>query len=788
VPIFEAPDEWTHTGHIKYIAEGQGLPVMLPGQGIWGGQQPPLYYVVGAILVQPFSLDGFHRYLEDNRNPHASIGYALDPGNKNNYLHGPGESFPYRGLALTVHILRLYSMVFGVLGLVFIYLTAYELATGGNRPAAGRQAPWFATAVALFVVCQPMYAFITASVANEPANIAFCTGVVWLAQRYVRYGPSLQWGRAVALGLLLGLAALAKMTGLSVGLVAVLAFLMAAISTRKQRGAAKLLWRDGVIVAMSCLLVAGWWYWRNYQLYGDFFQRGLYKLYFNQEPQPLTLSDFLFTLKTGEVSFWAAFGWLNIVGPDWLYGFYRLLSRVGLVATVMGMTLLAVRPMLRLAPRRTTMNNEQSSNPPTLWLRSRAALHRSNPSASLRTGLPAFRSSSPPAFQPSSLPAFQSSSPLALLLHLLFPIILAFSLARLVALEGGMQGRQILPALGSLAMVIVWGWWALSPPQLRWPLLSSILAIMLGLAVWLPWGLVASAYSPAPALAPTALPDDLMVLNRTYQDELRLIGAQVEAEVVRPGERVPVTLYWQALKPMDANYSVFVHLVGRNFETVGQFNTYPGLGLRPTSTLAPGQILADTYPVQVYGGAEAPTRLLVNVGLFQFNTPGRPGLVAIDPAGQEASPTIAALKLVPQTWPKVPSNPPLAELGETIRLARVEFDGCAARNERCVASFTWLPQGRPPEDFTVFLQFWQAGQLVQGFDAQPLKGDYPTGLWDAGEVIVDHHPLDLSQLEPGVYQIEAGLYDLDTLVRLPAHQNGQRLPADAVDLGALTLK
>jgi hypothetical protein len=41
MPIFEGPDEWTHTGHIKYIADGNGLPVMLPGQGIWGGQQPP---------------------------------------------------------------------------------------------------------------------------------------------------------------------------------------------------------------------------------------------------------------------------------------------------------------------------------------------------------------------------------------------------------------------------------------------------------------------------------------------------------------------------------------------------------------------------------------------------------------------------------------------------------------------------------------------------------------------------------------------------------------------------
>ncbi len=802
VPIFEAPDEWTHTGHIKHIAEGQGLPVMLPGQGIWGGQQPPLYYALGALIVQPFSLDGFNRFLEDNRNPHASIGYALDPGNKNNYLHGPDESFPYRGLALTVHVLRLYSMGFGLLGLVFMYLTAYELmngrvsswaSPGTEGPLTDHQARWFATVVALFVACQPMYAFITASVANEPANIAFCAGVVWLAQRYVRYGPSPGWGRAVALGGMLGLAALSKMTGLSVGLVAVLAFLIAALSTRKQPGAAWLLWRDGAIVALSCLLVAGWWYWRNYQLYGDFFQRGLYKLYFNQEPQPLTLSGFLYTLKTGEVSFWATFGWLNIVGPDWLYSFYRLIGRAGLVATAMGLTHLVLRPLLRPNNEQLTMNNEQltttspqSPNPSTLQPSNPPPF---NPSPS---SPPILQPSNPPTLQPSNLQPFNPptlhSSILPLFLHLLFPPTLAFSLARLVALEGGMQGRQILPALGSLVIVMVWGWWALSPPAFRWPILGAMITIMLGLAIWLPFGVVAREYIPAPTLTATDLPADLIALNWTYQDEMRLLGAHLGAEVVRPGERVPVTLYWQALKPMTTNYSVFVHLIGRDYESVGQFNTYPGLGLRPTTTLAPGQIVADTYPVQVNGGAEAPTRLLVNVGLFDFDTPGRPGLPAIDASGQEVPPTVAQLKLTPTAWPESPNTPPMATFGDTIWLAQVEFDGCTHRDQPCVAELTWLPQSRPPQNFTVFLQLWQAGQFVQSFDAQPLNGDYPTGLWDAGEVIVDPHPLDLSRLEPGVYQVEVGWYDLETLVRLPATQNGQRLPADAVEIGTLTLK
>lgn len=343
VPIFEAPDEWTHTGYVKYIAEGNGLPVMLPGQGIWGGQQSPLYYVIGAILVQPFDLTDFADYLERSKNPHASLGYALDPGNKNNYLHTPDENFPYRSLSLTVHVLRLYSMIFGLTTVIFTYLTALEIFTSRSDnpkskiskiPERVQNPKLYATTVALFMACHPMFAFITASVANEPANMAFSAIGLWLAQKYVLYGPSHHWGRAISLGIVLGLISLSKMTGLSFGLVLVVAILYSAITTRKTAGVARLLWRDGFIMGVAFLFVGGWWYWRNYQLYGDFFQQGLYKIYFNQVPQSLSLNDFLFHLSIAEVSFWATFGWLNLSAPEWVYSVYRIISRIGLLGVV----------------------------------------------------------------------------------------------------------------------------------------------------------------------------------------------------------------------------------------------------------------------------------------------------------------------------------------------------------------------------------------------------------------------------------------------------------------------
>ena len=733
VPIFEAPDEWTHTGHVKYIAEGNGLPVMLPGQGIWGGQQPPLYYSIGAVLVQPFDLDGVADYEENRRNPHAAIGYALDPGNKNNYLHTPGENFPYQGLALTVHVLRLYSITLGLIGLVFSYLTAYDLFAhiSGNE----RKAKQFATAVALFIAFQPMYAFITASVANENANIATAAVALWVTQRYVLHGPQPSLWRPITLGLFLGLIALSKMTGLAFGLVAVVAMLQIAVRSRREPGAAWLIWRDGVIIGLGFLIVGGWWYWRNYQLYGDFFQVGMYKLYFDVDPQPISMSDFLYTLSTGEISFWATFGWLNIVGPEWIYSVYRIVSRAGLIGLLFA-ALVGVYHII----------NRSSTAPPTSQL-----------------------------------------SPL--LIHLLFPVVMAFSLTRLVAIEGGLQGRQLLPALGSMAIVIVWGWWALTTVPIRQTIFLTVGVLLFAIAAWLPFGVVAPEFIPSRPLTEAQLPSDLTRLDWIYNDDLKLLGVEIEATDVRPGDRVPVTAYWQALRPIDTDYSVFVHLIGRGYTNNGQLNSYPALGLRPTTTLEPGQIIKDVYPVLVDGGSRAPTRLLVNIGLFDFREAGRPGLPATTADGDPVGPTVDQLKLAPSQWPAV-DDAPLATFDDGIRLVNARLTTCPAT---CDVELVWQAVAHPSSDYTAFVQLWPDGDVASeqpfyGFDGPPLNNDYPTSLWAANEVVTDPRQLDLSQLPSGRYRVLVGLYDPNSGARLPAYRDGQPLTDFAVDVGVIVIE
>ena len=94
---------------------------------------------------------------------------------------------------------------------------------------------------------------------------------------------------------------------------------------------------------------------------------------------------------------------------------------------------------------------------------------------------------------------------------------------------------------------------------------------------------------------------------------------------------------------------------------------------------------------------------------------------------------------------------------------------------------------RPATDYTVFIQLWRDGKFVAGFDAPPLANDYPTSLWDAHEVIIDPHRLDLSKVSPGTYKVIAGLYNFTAGERLSAAIDGVALPDYAVDLGVIEI-
>ncbi|HUX76286.1 MAG TPA: DUF2723 domain-containing protein [Anaerolineae bacterium] len=98
---------------------------------------------------------------------------------------------------------------------------------------------------------------------------------------------------------------------------------------------------------------------------------------------------------------------------------------------------------------------------------------------------------------------------------------------------------------------------------------------------------------------------------------------------VRPGGTVPVVLRWQALRAMDEDYTVFVHLVGPDGRLHGQVDMWPVQGSFPTSRWTPGEEIADPYEVRLAPGAP-PGQYRVEVGWYLLATMQRLPVVDAD--------------------------------------------------------------------------------------------------------------------------------------------------------------
>jgi hypothetical protein len=80
----------------------------------------------------------------------------------------------------------------------------------------------------------------------------------------------------------------------------------------------------------------------------------------------------------------------------------------------------------------------------------------------------------------------------------------------------------------------------------------------------------------------------------------------------------------------------------------------------------------------------------------------------------------------------------------------------------------WKAEVPDDVDYTVFVHLLGAdGQLAMGQDNQPVRSSYPTGIWEPDEIVVDEYSFDTSTLPPGEYQLELGMYVLETGERLP---------------------
>ncbi|MCP4544185.1 MAG: phospholipid carrier-dependent glycosyltransferase [Chloroflexi bacterium] len=111
-------------------------------------------------------------------------------------------------------------------------------------------------------------------------------------------------------------------------------------------------------------------------------------------------------------------------------------------------------------------------------------------------------------------------------------------------------------------------------------------------------------------------------LTATLDGQVELLGYDISAETVTPGDTLVLTLYWQALTEMDENYTVFTHLIAPDGSTTGQRDSHPINGTYPTSLWMTGEIVADIYEIPTRADAVPGTHRL-EVGMYIAETGDR---------------------------------------------------------------------------------------------------------------------------------------------------------------------
>ena len=321
-PLFEAPDEFQHAAFVAWLDNVGSLPeVDSEEYGPWGqeGTQAPLYYWLAAIAVGGVPHDQADELAESN--PHANVGEPLRPDNKNQVLHDPErERWPYQGTALFIHLLRAFSTLMAVGTLSAISFLGRITFPDQAGIALGMMG---------LVAFTPQFIFLSSSVSNDNAVILLASWVLVLLAIWLRAPQLPGWLQLGTMGTLLGLAVLAKLSGLL--LWPLVAAVIALLAWRSKN----LGWllRASVIIFGLALVLCGWWFVRNQHLYGDLTGSSALvgALGGPRRDLPPGLGGALAEFRGFRYSLWAVFGWFNIVAPQPFYWIVDALVIVGVV-------------------------------------------------------------------------------------------------------------------------------------------------------------------------------------------------------------------------------------------------------------------------------------------------------------------------------------------------------------------------------------------------------------------------------------------------------------------------
>lgn len=348
----------------------------------------------------------------------------------------------------------------------------------------------------------------------------------------------------------------------------------------------------------------------------------------------------------------------------------------------------------------------------------------------------------------------------------------ALSLVRWAIATGAPYGRLLFPGAAVIGVLLAWGLaqWRDTPGARGARATLAVTAVLF--AALTPWTILRPAFATPILSGP--LPKGIVPVNATF-DDVTLLGYAAPARDQRPGDALPITLYWRATSVPDKRYTTFVQLSPQDpTQRVAEDVRWLGGTLYPSDFWQAGDTIYQKHTLRIPDDTPAPGLYWIRLGLVDAEGTR----VAVHDG--EDTVTLGPWRVRDTDSAPKPQHRVTYTLGDAIALCGYDVH----LDETLTVTLTWAAKATPSQDYNVFVHALdETGNIIAQHDGPPVEGRCPTMWWLPGESVRDPHILPLPA---NATHLRVGMYDPRTLTRLPAYDdNGARLPDDAILLPLL---
>ena len=270
-----------------------------------------------------------------------------------------------------------------------------------------------------------------------------------------------------------------------------------------------------------------------------------------------------------------------------------------------------------------------------------------------------------------------------------------------------------------------------------------------------------------------------------------LMGYTLREDALKAGETLNLHLYWRMNEPTPTRHGVSVHLLSvPDAKSVVQHDSYPtpfyesnnwlpGVVVRHELTLdLPDDLPQQSYWIQVNLWADP----FEDLNLIDVSDAGTGWLLKPD--------TLILTGIAALDDSEIPQPPQTLTypFADDFTLSGMAIPSALSLGDNLTMQFWWQITGDVGDNYTQFIHlFDDSGEFIAGYDRQPFNGRFLTSDWVAGKTFVDEWTLDFSEdLPAGSYQIRTGLYQTETVQRLPV--SGDAVQDNIIPLTTIQLE